>query len=142
MNRTEASSARIAFLVFAQGQLQRKLLLRRMKIVTDQHLGDAGGEIAAADQEKQRVDRQDGVQDAGKYDAQDALRGVLHRVVRIGLLQLLFPHDMGEDRAGRRVEDPADRISQNAQNEEDQKLRLRFFKDKHQHGREHDHAAF
>ena len=108
----------------------------------DQRLGHGGGQEGGAHQEEQRVDRQGGVEHAGQHHAQDVLQGALDREIGVGLLQLVRLHDVGQQGAGGRVEDPADDVPDDAQDEQDHDVRVRLREQEHQHrGQDAQHAA-
>ena len=107
----------------------------------DQRLAHAGGQEGRADQEEQRVDRQGGVEHAGQHHAQDALKGALDREIGVGLLQLVLLHDMGQQRAGRGIEDPADDIPDDPQREQDRDVRVRRREQEHQRRGQDDRPA-
>ena len=125
-----------------EGNPKRQLIRGRGVVVADQGFGNAGSHVAGADHEKERMDRQGGVQDAGQDDAQNTLQGVFHGEVGVGLLQLMCLQDVGQHGAGCRREDAADDIAHNAQHKQDHNVGVRFREEEHQCGGKDDGTAF
>ena len=79
--------------------------------IADEHLRNAGRDVADADDQKQQMHRQRGIQDAREHHADDRLKRLHHGEIGIRLLQLLLFHDVRQQRAGRRRKDAADRVA-------------------------------
>ena len=125
----------------ADRKLKCKLLLGGTVVVTDQHLRDAGRHEAGSYQEKQRVYRQRRVKNARQDHSQDAFEGAFHRYIRVGLLQLVFLYDVRKQGSCRGVEDPADRVPDDAQDEQYRYVRPGLPEQEHQRSRQDYDAA-
>ena len=110
-------------------------------VVTDQHLRNARRHKAGPDQEKQRIYGQRRVKDARQDHAQDALKGAFHRKIRVGLLQLVLPYDVRKQRSSRGIEDSADRVPYDTEDEQYGNMRPWLPEQEHQRGRQDYDAA-
>ena len=112
----------------AEGGAQGQTLLRRVVRADNQQLGYAGNDKAAADAVEQSVYRQDGVQNARHHDAEDILQRTLHGQEGIGLLQMLFLHDVGNEGIRGGEKQSADDVADDSQREQNGNLRRALLK--------------